>query len=215
MSARLGFASSARLACTAIYDPIAPDSFDKVYRVGETVCGTVTISGIFYIVMQGTENVAGWIADAEVEHVTPYPVLGKLHSGFYKNLPALFAMLTPDIPERAAIVVTGHSKGAGEAVQLAALLRIAGFIIIQCVLFACPNAGDSTFATWLADNIPGTSFRNAPKILQFLGDPVPLVPIEPNVPPYPHQFIHQPPQGFRYFTGIEWHRGEHYRKAFA
>lgn len=203
----------ARLACTDIYDPITPGAFTKIYRVGDTVCGTVTIAGIFYIVLQGTENWAGWIADAEVELVSD-PALGRLHGGFHKNLPALMALLVPELPMRGPVVVTGHSKGAGEAIQLAALLHGKHTWVDRVVLFACPNAGDHQFATWVGENLDAVSYRNAPKYLPFMGDPVPLVPVEPYVPPVKHTCIYSPPAGWKYLIGAEWHMADLYRKAF-
>jgi hypothetical protein len=137
-------------------------------------------------------------------------VLGNLHAGFHQNLPALIKQVTPDIPAGARIIVTGHSKGAGEAAQLGALLKLAGYDVVGLVLFACPRPGYQRLAEWLAVNIPGVSFRNAPAGLEAFGDPVPLVPLEPYVPPYPLTYIDRPPTGLERVMSVEWHQGALY-----
>ena len=210
MSASI-IAIAAKLACGDIYDPIAPGVFGKIYRVGETTCGTALINSIFYIICQGTENMAGWRADFDAVPIR-HPVLGMLHSGFDRNLPELVRQLLPDIPLTAQVVVGGHSKGAGEGSILAARLKLAGINVVQCVLFACPNSGYQEFADWLKTNINGYSFRNAPKSVSFMGDPVPLVPVDPNQPPYPHTQFTATPAGLSRFINLNWHRGEYYEQ---
>ena len=202
-------ATAAQLALDKIYDPISPSVFGQIYRIGETTCGTALIEGFFYITCQGTENMAGWKADFDCDPVA-HPVLGNLHSGFDKNLPALVSHLLRDIPLGAQVVVTGHSKGAGEGSILAARLKLAGIAVVRSELFACPNAGCQKFADWLKVNIPGTSYRNAPKSLLCAGDPVPLVPPSPFIPPYPHTPIDNPPPFPKSLIGIEWHMADLY-----
>ena len=137
--------NAAKLACTYIYFPINKAAFSKLYQAGETICGTAIVDGVFHICFQGTANLHGWIADFDV---LPYrhPTFGNVHSGFYENLPAILKFLIPDIPAGFKIVVSGHSKGAGEGVLCAAELILAGFKEVSCILFACPNAGEKQFA---------------------------------------------------------------------
>lgn len=61
---------TAQLACIDIYDPIAPNVFDKIYRINETVCGTKLIDKRLHVVMQGTESLPGWMAESAP---TPIP----------------------------------------------------------------------------------------------------------------------------------------------
>jgi len=214
--------TAVQLACDDIYDPITPNVFSKIYRIGESVCGIVARGGLVYIVMQGTEleetegdapphfSLAGWEADFDCLVPFYHPVLGNLHAGFYQNLPALLKLLVLDIPVGARIVVTGHSKGAGEAGLLGALLKMAGFDVIGLALFACPHPGYQRFADWLAANIPGVSFRNAPASLEPFGDPVPMVPLEPYVAPYPLTYIDRAPTGLERVMSVQWHQGPLY-----
>ena len=109
------------------------------------------------------------------------------------------------------MVVIGHSKGAGEGVQNAALLKLAGLNVMKPILFACPCAGYQEFTDWLEKNLPGgISFRNASKLAPALGDPVPMIPIFPYVPPYPHAMVQKFPKWFKAVFSVEWHMGDLY-----
>jgi hypothetical protein len=187
-------AQAAQLACRDIYDPITPNVFGKIYRIDETVCGTAMIGNHLYIANQGTETLSGWEADGDIVP-TSHPVLGDLHAGFYRNIAALVAQLTVDIPKGVPIIVTGHSKGAAEAVLLGACLKLAGMNVVQLILFACPRPGYRRLADWLYATLPGISFRNAPPDFPALGDPVPMVPLDPYVDPYPYILIDVSPGG--------------------
>src|ERR1700757_132385 len=140
-------AQAAQLACHDIYDPVTPHVFDKIYRIDETVCGTAMIGGQFYVVNQGTETLSGWEADGEIEPIN-HPVLGKLHTGFYRNIPVLVSQLIVDVPKSVPIILTGHSKGAAEATLLGACLKLAGMNVVQLILFACPRPGYQRLADW-------------------------------------------------------------------
>ena len=208
-------AQAAQLACTDIYEPVSA-TFVKVYRVGSTVCGTKLIGDVLWIALQGTDTKQGWEEDF---HAMPayHPQLGNLHSGFDSNLPALVIQLTRDIDTITPvtpdlqIVITGHSKGAGEGAILGARLKLNRLNVTRLVLFACPNSGFQRLADWIAENIPGSiSFRNAPAGLSECGDPVPLVPLFPFVPPVPHTGIDNAPTGFERVLSVEWHQSALY-----
>ena len=203
--------STAVKLAVQIYDPIPPNVFNAIFRIGETTCGTVLLDDVFYIVCQGTENIAGWKADFDVMP-TKHPILGNLHGGFYKNLDELVKQLLPTIPPNTKVVVTGHSKGAGEGSILAALLHLKGIDIESLALFACPNSGDERFSLWLSKNIKGISYRNTLIYASFLGDPVPLDPPSPYVRPYPHTVITAPPSGLSKLVNLEWHKGSLYEQ---
>ena len=209
-------AQAAQLACVDIYEPVSP-TFNKVYRVGSTVCGTKLIGNTLYLAFQGTDTKQGWEEDF---HATPvyHPVLGNLHRGFYENLPELVGQLSRDIRTILSLVpdlvitVTGHSKGSGEGAQAGPLLKLAGFNVGPMILFACPNSGYQRLADWIKQNIPGSlSFRNAPIDFPEFGDPVPLVPIFPNVPPVPHTMIDNAPPGFERMLDVMWHESALYQ----
>jgi len=136
--------------------------------------------------------------------------LGGLHSGFYENLPELVRQLMADITPCVQVIVTGHSKGAGEGAQLAALLRLAGANVANAILFACPRAGQQKLTNWLRSNIHGISFRNSPSPDSLRGDPVPMVPLPPYSAPYPLTHICAPPAGLLRVLSVEWHMGALY-----
>ncbi len=215
---------AARLACAAIYDPVDEKAFTRIHRIGESVCGVALHDDICYVAMQGTEleegesdralhfSLRGWIADFDCVAVH-HPVLGHLHGGFHQNLPSLLPLLMAELPPGARVVVTGHSKGAGEAALLGALLKLEGVDVAGMVLFACPRPGYQQLADWLADHVPGVSFRNAPAGAEAFGDPVAMVPFNPYVAPYPLFHIDQAPAGLERVMSLEWHRAALYIEA--
>ena len=215
-----GVALAGSLGCVRIYDPIAPADFDLIYRVDETVCGRLLRGGTLHLACQGTESRPGWMADGDI---TPHrhPVLGTLHSGFWCNIPALIDQLEPYLQELLnvmpdlAIEVEGHSKGAGEGVLLAAELKVLGYRLGKTYLFACPNAGYQDFADWCRLNLDAVSYRNAPDDGlegELLGDPVPLLPVSPFIPPVPHTLITVSPPGLERCLSAEWHSGTLYNE---
>src|ERR1700677_1039836 len=204
-------ATAVQLACVDIYAPINQSAFEHIFQIGETVCGAVIIDGNFYIVNQGTSNIPGWVADFDIEMIH-HPVLGGFHAGFNLDADALLGVLLPLIPNGMPVYISGHSKGAGEAAILSAKLKLSGVNVVRNNLFACPNAGDQYFSNWLNKNIPGISFRNEPteEILEWAGDPVPLVPVEPFVPPYVHTAINCDPDSEKRYIAVEWHNSSLY-----
>jgi hypothetical protein len=140
-------------------------------------------------------------------------VLGQLHSGFHQNLPALAPRLKAELAPAARVVVTGHSKGAGESALLGALLKLEGVDVVGLVLFACPHPGHRQLADWLADHVPGVSFRNAPTGAEVFGDPVAMVPFAPYVAPYPLSHVDRAPSGLERIMSLEWRRAALYIEA--
>ena len=211
-------ANAGALACLDIYDPVTPGVFDDIYHVGETTCGRVLRGNRLHLVMQGTENVPGWMSDADCVPFN-HPVLGEIHSGFWQNITALTDQLEPYVNEvlktipNLEIEVEGHSKGAGEGIILAAELHALGYNVVKVYLFACPNAGMHYFANYAQQHLDCISYRNAPSgFEEVFGDPVPLVPILPYVPPVPHTHIEVAPPGFERCLCVEWHKGALYNQ---
>lgn len=197
--------TSALLACSSIYDAQAQLDFDKLYQINDTVCGVVLRDGVQYAVFQGTCNLPGWEADFDVVSVK-LPVFGKVHQGFYANLKNIRALVVLDAS--LPIVVSGHSKGAAEAVLFAAMLQQEK-LNVSAVLFACPNAGEQQFADWCSKNLAAISFRNAD--VDGWGDPIPLTPISPYTAPVPHTIITAQPDQF--LMPLEWHSAVLYLRA--
>lgn len=205
-------ATAAKLACIDIYDAAVATLFDKLYTVGETVCGTKLVNGIIYVVNQGTRTIPGWIADATIMPIH-HPVLGHLHSGFYQNLETLLKLLVADIAPMGngitALLNTGHSKGGGEGDQLAGLLKLAGYTMCDPILFASPNAGFSDHADYMQQTFPdGLNFRNADEF--DIGDPVPLVPAWPYLPSFHRTHIEVDPPMPDRLDVANWHHGPFY-----
>ena len=211
--------TAAQLACADIYDPITPNVFEKIYRVGESVWGLARIDGTAYIVAQGTEltengkpSLAGWEADFDALPVDE-PILGALHSGFNENTAMLVGLIMADVKPTESIIFCGHSKGAAEAPIGAARMYLQGYHMIQCILFAPPNPGEQQFAAWMQAHIPGHAYRNCWKRLTWFGDPVPLVPPW-GTPCYPHEAVQAPPGTWlERFQPVFWHAGPLYLQA--
>lgn len=94
----------------------------------------------------GTEDWQEWLVDffAIQVPVANHPQLGWVHEGFLINaqgavndyiLPALQGLGWPPC------YVTGHSKGAGEAVLACGLLRVAGHAPVASRVFEPPRVG--------------------------------------------------------------------------
>lgn len=206
---------AAKLACLDIYTPIDHTYIQKIYTYKEAVCGIADIDGITYIVMQGTENREGWETDFDInpEH---HCILGDLHGGFYEDAFNILLKVLPDLKRKTPVIVTGHSKGAAEAVILSALLKLNNINNITNILFACPNIGKKEFADWLSKNISGVSYRNAPYCFKYIGDPIPLVPPSPFCAPYQHTTIFSPPNGIiKKFLPTRWHDAQLYYSYFS
>ena len=96
---------------------------------------------------------------------------------------------------------------------MAAKLKLAGYNVAYVVLFACPNSMYQRGADWYAANLPNTlSLRNVSREIPELGDPVPLVPLEPYMPPVKHNLINNPPKGVSALVPTNWHKGALYNE---
>jgi len=200
---------AAWLACIAIYDPITPNIFDQILRVEDDVIGLKVVGDDIVICIAGSETKAMWKDNLEIFPVDN-PVLGKMHSGFFKPAQAIYEQVKPLIWCK-NIVITGHSRGAAIAGCLAALFNLDSMIVSQLFLFECPKfcyqKGADFLAARLADKMIG-------QVLSTINgeDAVPFVPDIIGfdyVPPFLARVdLQQPPGSFRKdIDPIEWHLG--------
>lgn len=201
--------TAVQLACIDIYAPSSFGSFKNILHNGDTLCAIAVIDNQCFVVNQGTIDLAGWQADFTIEPIK-HQILGQLHRGFYDNLHFLAKKILKLIPQDMRVICAGHSKGAGEAAILSALLKLSGVNVVRNYLFACPNPGFKELSIWLQANIPGTSYRNK---CCLVGDPVPEVPLNPYWPPYEHTIITNYPKTWKMIFPTEWHNAKLYYEA--
>jgi hypothetical protein len=105
------------------------------------------------------------------------PLLGKVHGGFYADVAQLAWRVAPALMRdgTAELIVTGHSKGGGEALLFTAMLAAIGLPPRRVITFGSPRVGGAQLASLLAA-VPGEEYRHG-------ADPVPLLP-----PGYEHPY---------------------------
>lgn len=163
------------LAAAATYGSDAPTfvGLDGTARVFRTVIGDTAIYAI-----EGTHDPRGWLLDfmalpveehASVEH----PDIGWVHGGIFAVLlsvwPQMLAAIMMDVKAGLNIAPTGHSLGAGCAVDAVALLVALGIMPVHAAFFAPPRVGFKKLHQ-LVDMVSTSAYRNG-------NDPVPEVPI--------------------------------------
>jgi len=98
------------------------------------------------------------------------PLLGPVHGGFYADVAQLAWRVTPALMRAGTpdLIVTGHSKGGGEALIFAGMLAAVGLPPRCVITFGSPRVGGAKLAALLA-SVPGEEYRHG-------DDPVPLLP---------------------------------------
>ncbi len=137
---------------------------------GRVQARLTTVDGVTVIAFRGTANVYATVIDAEV--VPAFSLsLGWVHGGFYWDVyDFVFKSRVPQ--PSGPYIVTGHSKGAAEALLYSGMMAAMHLPPLKVTTFGCPrvcwlpNFGMMSLA--LA-GIGGTDYRNA-------DDPVTQVP---------------------------------------
>ena len=93
------------------------------------------------IAFRGTYNTEGWLRDLDIRKVG-YGGM-RLHAGFFGDVQSVFTELESYIPQiTTPVIITGHSKGAAEAVLFAYMLKEAGCNVVAVYTFGEPRGGD-------------------------------------------------------------------------
>ncbi len=108
---------------------------------------TETIERHFVVAVRGTDSRTGWLSNFMVWPVTRFRV--NVHLGFYNGGTRLFDAIRPDLAAR-PVILTGHSKGAAEAVIVAAHLVELGKPPAAVVLFGAPRCGFQGLKSFLS-----------------------------------------------------------------
>ena len=127
--------------------------------------------GYTIVAFQGSASMQDWLRDFDAFVVNgtltrDHKGLGLVHAGFFGDVAQIFATVLKELPGD-PVIVTGHSKGAAEALIFAAMLLAAtDRNVAKVTTFGTPAPGA---LRGLLDNIPGRDYRNE-------DDPVAAVP---------------------------------------
>jgi len=156
--------------------------------------------GATIIAFRGSANTRDWLTDFRIEfRSTDY---GRVHSGFWQStnsvmpeilrVPAVFAALP--------VIVTGHSKGAAEALICARLLQASGKPVAAVVTFGGPRVGDALWARGY-NECPGAEGKCLRDITQRWVHEEDIV---PRMPPWISKYRHVGHEEFcSTFGGVE------------
>ena len=125
------------------------------------------------VAFRGSRALRDWIQDFKAaEHTLDdlmWPNNGdtvKVHAGFLANVEGISEPLTHTIRNlqqaawnRYPIIVTGHSKGAAEALLAALELERQGFLVRQVITFAGPRVGNAAWANLYNSTLFEETFR--------------------------------------------------------
>lgn len=111
------------------------------------------------IIIPGTRDRNQWRLNFEaLPETTDHPLFGKLHAGFYDGCEGFAAAVAAQKP-KGPLYIIGHSRGAAQAPDIAALLSVRGIVVSRLVLFAPPRPGTITLSLFLA-GVSKTLYRN-------------------------------------------------------
>jgi hypothetical protein len=129
---------------------------------------------ILWIGLRGTADFVALLRDAAAAYERNDPILGKTPDTFASDAEQLFWRLWPKLPLIKLIGITGHSKGASEAEDLAAMFGNAGRRPSWLGAFEPAPVGP---LNGLITGLPGiATWRGIDTTHLLLRDPVPAAP---------------------------------------
>jgi len=120
---------------------------------------------------RGTCDTRGWLRDAQIRMQPLDGSAADVHRGFLNDAKSVSGAIFGATPRNKPVVVTGHSKGAAEAVLTAYDLHRAGYDVRGVYVFGKPRVGNRTWAlvyndllgaSRFASRTPATSSRGFP-----------------------------------------------------
>lgn len=125
----------------------------KTHSVNEVDAYVINHRDYYVIAFTGTEAATLWPWDKSEDGISnwkdiradlrfvrhDHPEYGRVHRGFIQGALKWFKTFEHRFKKDKPIYLTGHSKGAGEAAQLARIMFLEGFDIAEVVLFAEPG----------------------------------------------------------------------------
>jgi hypothetical protein len=170
------------LAAARCYDSSIAPTFQNEERLCHVYQSVVTIPGIGEIndfSFEGTSDFEEWVVDFVAGPVlsTQHPQAGPVHAGYLLDVQSVLGDITAAISALGGppFTISGHSKGAGEAIICTMLLKAAGLSPLATRAFEPPRVGGPELNAYLAnDDIVWTRTRN-----KWGSDLVTLVPAGP------------------------------------
>lgn len=167
------------LAAAATYSSTDTPYFEDVDRAIRVFLSKAS-DGANIIAIEGTHDPLGWALDffalqVQDQQGMDHKTLGFVHAGFY----AAAVSALPRIvlaASGAPFYITGHSLGAGLALEISGMLIDDNLAPLKVGAFAPPRVGGATFVK-IATSIPFCAYR-------FGNDPVPEVPL--SLPDFPY-----------------------------
>ena len=162
--------------CKAIYSPVAPGVFAKVFSVAGVNAGVLIEDCMVRVVFAGSECDEDWVRDFKAVPVT-HPRLGIVHAGFLEGVPELYAAVMAylrGLNVALPLAIHGHSLGCAHGAVFAGLCAVDGVPVAELIQFAPPRASYQQLRDIVTAHLPvRVAFRNG-------FDPVPELP--PHVP---------------------------------
>lgn len=151
-------------ACAGSYDPNAVPLIQDELKVVHVFVSEV--AGVHVLTFEGTHDLEEWIVDVMCAEVpfADYGDLGPVHLGMMRDVLAVKPALTAYLASLGwpTYVLAGHSKGAGEALLCAAVMKSAGKPANATYAFEAPRIGTTKLAAYLKDqNVSQTCTQNA------------------------------------------------------
>ena len=139
----------------------------KGFSIASSMIGSKGFVGVLpsersiYVVYSGSTSFLDWVVDADSKLVEYSPCKGcKVHEGFRITEELGFPFMLSTVMKlrlfhpNFSVVVTGHSKGAGEATIAAADLASAGISGVRLITFGSPRVGNAEFIEFLSRRVP-------------------------------------------------------------
>lgn len=112
--------------------------------------GLKTYDDIQYFVFRGSSTFLDWIKDfMAIENPFTSSPFGEVHPGFHLGTPEVYTQIKSMI--KGPFVVTGHSKGAGEADNIVAAACLDNNLPLARCVFGEPRPGGKKFGNIIKD----------------------------------------------------------------
>jgi len=114
-------------------------------------------AGNIIVAFRGTEDADDWLSNLKKAQTCWHNL--RVHSGFANALAPLMSDIRIAVGELHhmgnQVWVCGHSRGGAHALLASVAFEKLNIRVAGCYTYGCPRVGDSDFAAWCDDNLPG------------------------------------------------------------